>query len=104
MQTPAPPSTYNSACPNPFNDLLARLLAKEPSGRPDSAEVVSAELQAIEDNNERFLETMRVIQGSIIVVGILQMGKFLFCTGQYTRSRCVCMCTMLLVESLWIDV
>lgn len=63
--------------------------------------IFSAELQAIEDNNERFLETMRVIQGSIIVVGILQMGKFLFCTGQYTRSRCVCMCTMLLVGSGW---
>lgn len=32
-------------------------------------------LQAIKDDDERFLTTMQVIQGAIIVVGILQMGK-----------------------------
>jgi nucleobase transporter 1/2 len=31
-------------------------------------------LQAIEDNNERFLETMRILQGAIIIVGIIQMA------------------------------
>lgn len=34
-------------------------------------------LQAIEDDNERFLTTMQTIQGAIIVVGIIQMGKII---------------------------
>jgi nucleobase transporter 1/2 len=47
--------------------------------------IFNPELQAIEDDNERFLTTMQTIQGAIIVVGIIQMaigysglfGKFL---------------------------
>ncbi|MDB5309813.1 MAG: pknB 32 [Gemmataceae bacterium] len=46
--TPLPPTHYNPALPSPLGDLLSRLLAKRPADRPGSAEVVVAELQAIE--------------------------------------------------------
>jgi nucleobase transporter 1/2 len=36
--------------------------------------IFNASLQAIEDDNDRFHETMRVLQGGIIIVGILQMA------------------------------
>jgi nucleobase transporter 1/2 len=35
--------------------------------------IFNASLQSIEDDNERFLETMRVLQGGIMIVGIIQM-------------------------------
>jgi nucleobase transporter 1/2 len=35
--------------------------------------IFNASLQAIEDDNDRFHETMRVLQGAIMIVGIIQM-------------------------------
>jgi class 3 adenylate cyclase/tetratricopeptide (TPR) repeat protein len=46
-QTPAPASQVNPAVPAPLTDLLSRLLAKDPAGRPASALAVSDALQAI---------------------------------------------------------
>src|SRR5262249_23081696 len=43
--TPAPASQFNSAIPTQLTDLLSRLLAKHPSGRPASAEAVGEELR-----------------------------------------------------------
>jgi serine/threonine protein kinase len=48
MQTPAPASQFNPAIPDQLTRLLARLLAKEPAGRPGSAEAVAEELRAVE--------------------------------------------------------
>jgi serine/threonine protein kinase/predicted ATPase len=44
---PPAPSKFNPAIPGQLSDLLYRLLAKEPSGRPESAEAASAELNII---------------------------------------------------------
>lgn len=46
--TPSPPDRFNPALPIPLSKLLFRLLAKQRTGRPDSAELVSAELLTIE--------------------------------------------------------
>ena len=45
---PPPPCDVNPAVPAALSELVMRLLAKEPEGRPQSAEVVAAELAAIE--------------------------------------------------------
>jgi serine/threonine protein kinase/predicted ATPase len=45
--TPPPAGRFNPTVPAPLSDLISRLLAKEPAARPDSAEVVVAELQAV---------------------------------------------------------
>ncbi len=47
-ETPPSPSQLNPAISTPLSNLLTRLLAKQPVGRPESAEAVSAEFQAIE--------------------------------------------------------
>jgi serine/threonine protein kinase/predicted ATPase len=47
-ETPQPINLSNPSVPGALSDLISRLLAKEPSNRPASAEVVSKELQAIE--------------------------------------------------------
>jgi hypothetical protein len=47
-ETPPPASQFNPALPTPLTDLLSRLLAKQPSARPGSAEVVVEQLQAVE--------------------------------------------------------
>jgi class 3 adenylate cyclase/predicted ATPase len=47
-RTPPPASQFNPALPAPLTDLLGRLLAKDPDGRPGSAEAVGEELQAVE--------------------------------------------------------
>lgn len=47
-QTPPPAADLNPALPAAFTELLGRLLAKHPSGRPGSAEAVVQELHAIE--------------------------------------------------------
>jgi len=44
--------------------------------------IVNPELQSIADDSERFLATMRVIQGALIVVGIIQM--FIGYTGLFS--------------------
>jgi serine/threonine protein kinase/predicted ATPase len=45
--TPPPAGQLNPAVPAPLTDLLARLLAKQPTGRPSSAEAVAEELLAV---------------------------------------------------------
>jgi WD40 repeat protein/formylglycine-generating enzyme required for sulfatase activity len=47
QHTPAPPYELNPAIPRGLSDLVLRLLAKEPKGRPASAAVVAAELAAL---------------------------------------------------------
>jgi class 3 adenylate cyclase/tetratricopeptide (TPR) repeat protein len=46
-RTPPPASQVNPAVPAPLTALIARLLAKEPAGRPASAEAVAEELQVV---------------------------------------------------------
>ena len=46
--TPPPAGQLNPAIPPTLTNLLMRLLAKQPSGRPRSAEAVAEELRAIE--------------------------------------------------------
>jgi serine/threonine protein kinase/predicted ATPase len=47
-ETPPPASQFNPAIPASLADLLSRLLAKQPTARPASAEAVGEELQAVE--------------------------------------------------------
>jgi serine/threonine protein kinase/predicted ATPase len=47
-QTPPPAGDLNPALPAAFTELLGRLLAKQPGGRPGSADAVVQELHAIE--------------------------------------------------------
>jgi serine/threonine protein kinase/predicted ATPase len=47
-ETPPPASQLNPAIPAPLTDLLTRLLAKVPSARPASAEVVGEALKTVE--------------------------------------------------------
>jgi serine/threonine protein kinase/tetratricopeptide (TPR) repeat protein len=47
-ETPDPPSHYNSACPPELDDLILRMLAKQPAERPQTAQLVIAQLEAIE--------------------------------------------------------
>jgi serine/threonine protein kinase/predicted ATPase len=47
-ETPLAPSHYNFECPQALDDLILRLLAKQPSDRPQTAEAVISELAVIE--------------------------------------------------------
>jgi serine/threonine protein kinase/DNA-binding response OmpR family regulator len=47
-QTPQPARGHNTEVPQALDDLIMRLLAKQPDDRPEPAQVVVAELQAIE--------------------------------------------------------
>ncbi|MFO0846931.1 MAG: protein kinase [Gemmataceae bacterium] len=46
--TPPPPAAVNPAVPAALSELIVRLLAKDPAGRPASAAAVAAELRRIE--------------------------------------------------------
>jgi len=48
-QTPVPPS-HHHPIPDALDDLILRLLAKKPGDRPQSAQAVIAQLEAIESN------------------------------------------------------
>src|SRR5262249_24680235 len=52
VETPEPPSKSNSSIPAALNDLILRLLAKEPADRPKSAQEVIAQLEAIQVANQ----------------------------------------------------
>jgi len=45
---PVAPTWHNGACPKPLEALIIRLLAKDPSGRPESASDVLAALDAMD--------------------------------------------------------
>src|SRR4030095_2678852 len=48
--TPPVPRTGNPECPPSLDDLIMRLLAKQPDDRPESAQLLIAQLEAIERN------------------------------------------------------
>ena len=67
-------SGINTLIQTTFGDRLPIVQGGSFSFLPATFSIIfNPSLQAIENDDERFLETMRVLQGAIIIVGIIQM-------------------------------
>lgn len=69
---PVAPTWHNAACPAPLEALITRLLSKDPSGRPDSAQDVYNALDAIDltargETVERDSNSLDSLAGGVFV-------------------------------------
>ena len=80
-----PPSKIRTKAPPVLDHLLSRLLAADPSDRPESAAVVAAELRAIAAPTSRGLRT-RVMAAVATIVAIVLAAVWWFTSGR-TREQ-----------------
>ncbi|MCI0895789.1 MAG: protein kinase, partial [Chloroflexi bacterium] len=92
---PVAPTWHNSECPRPLDALILRLLAKDPSERPESASDVLSALDAIDPNTSveqpatavDEIHALDSLAGGVFVGRQQEMGELKACLEDALSGR-----------------